>query len=125
VPLVELPAYETPIGAAFYSSQASGAYVFPQAYRGGAFVAAHGSWHQVNGAYAAIPQVVFVPMNAGTPQLPVDWSNPNAQWKPFLTGFQKSDGITRIGRPTGVAVGSQGSLFVADDGAGAVYRIRP
>jgi len=30
-----------------------------------------------------------------------------------------------VGRPSGIAVGAQGSLFLADDGNGAVYRIRP
>jgi glucose/arabinose dehydrogenase len=40
-------------------------------------------------------------------------------------GFQLSNGVTRIGRPTGLAVGAQGSLFVADDTANQVYRIRP
>jgi glucose/arabinose dehydrogenase len=28
-------------------------------------------------------------------------------------------------RPTGVAVGAEGSLFVADDQNNAIYRIRP
>ncbi|MBV9737347.1 MAG: hypothetical protein JO177_04175 [Candidatus Eremiobacteraeota bacterium] len=34
-------------------------------------------------------------------------------------------GGSRIGRPTGVAVGPQGDLFVADDQTGNIYRIRP
>ncbi len=51
-PLVELPAYSTIIGAAFYPDRQSGPYAFPRAYRGGLFVAAHGSWH-VNATDAA------------------------------------------------------------------------
>jgi glucose/arabinose dehydrogenase len=43
----------------------------------------------------------------------------------FVGGFQLADGVTRIGKPTGIAVGAQGSLFVADDVNGMVYRIRP
>ena len=125
VPIVELPAYETLVGAAFYPETISGPFAFPHAYRGGAFVAAHGSWHQIDGRYASMPQVVFVPISGGKPRTPVDWKNPTTQWTPFLTGFQKGDGVTRVGRPTGVAVGALGSLFVADDDAGAVYRIRP
>ena len=31
----------------------------------------------------------------------------------------------RIARPTGIAVGPEGSLFVSDDKAGEIYRIRP
>ncbi len=125
-PLVELPAYSTIIGAVFYPQSVSGAHALPSAYRGGAFLAAHGSWHQVpGGRYAAVPQVVFVPMNGDTPKTSVNWSDPTKQWTAFVTGFQLSDGMTRIGRPTGLAVGSQGSLFIADDAAGAIYRIRP
>jgi glucose/arabinose dehydrogenase len=114
------PAYETPIGAAFYPAQQGGAHAFPAAYRGGAFVALHGSWHQP----PVPPRVAFVPMRGDDPLTPVDWNDPNAQWTPFLEGFQNADG-DRIGRPTGVAVGTEGSLFVADDDAGAIYRIRP
>ena len=125
VPLVELPAYSTIIGAVFYPQSASGTYALPSTYRGGAFLAAHGSWHQINGRFAAAPQVVFVPMNGDTPQRAVNWSDPTKQWSAFVSGFQRSDGVTRIGRPTGLAVGSQGSLFIADDAAGAIYRIRP
>jgi len=117
---VYFPAYETPIGAAFYPAHQRGAYAFPEAYRGGAFVALHGSWHQP----PVPPRVAFVPMRGDDPLTAVDWNDPNAQWTPFLEGFQNADG-DRIGRPTGVAVGPEGSLFVADDEAGVIYRVRP
>ena len=126
VPLVEFPAYETIVGAAFYPQNQTGTYAFPAAYRGGAFVTMHGSWHtDSSGAYVAPPRVVFVPMNGDAPQTPVNWSDPTAQWSGFITGFQLADGTTRIGRPTGIAVGPSGSLFVADDQTGNIYRIRP
>ncbi len=122
VPLsrVVFPAYETPIGATFYPLHPAGAHAFPATYRGGAFVALHGSWHQP----PVPPRVAFVPMRGDDPEKPVDWNDPNVQWKTFVDGFQAGDG-SRIGRPTGVAVGAEGSLFVADDAAGVVYRIRP
>jgi glucose/arabinose dehydrogenase len=125
VPLVELPAYSTLIGAAFYPSSPSGAYAFSTAYRGGVFVAAHGGIHQRGGKYVAPPRVAYVPMTGDTPSTAVNWSDPTQQWSDFVTGFQLADGITRIARPTGVAVGSAGSLFVADEQNGYVYRIRP
>lgn len=125
VPLVEFPAYETIIGAAFYPQNQSGAYAFPTAYRGGAFVAMHGSWHTNSGGYVSPPRVAFVPMNGDSPKTAVDWSNPATQWTDFVSGFQLADGKTRIGRPTGVAVGPSGSLFIADDQTGSIYRIRP
>jgi glucose/arabinose dehydrogenase len=120
VPRVVFPAYETPIGAVFYPLHPSGAYAFGPAYRGGAFVALHGSWHEP----PVPPQVVYVQLSGDEPPAPVDWKNPSAQWKPFVTDFQLDDG-SRIGRPTGVTVGSDGSLFVADDLANVVYRVRP
>jgi len=86
---------------------------------GGAFVAMHGSWHMPPVA----PRVAFVAFRGGRAAKPIDWSDPNVQWSEFLGGFQT--GLWRIGRPTGVAVGPEGSLFVADDQAGAIYRIRP
>jgi len=113
------PAYDTPIGAVFYPPHESGKYAFPPEYAGGAFVALHGSWH----VPPVAPRVAFVPFADGEPAKAVDWNDPDVQWREFLGGFQS--GILRIGRPTGVAVGSQGSLFVADDKAGVIYRIRP
>lgn len=125
-PLVELPAYSTIIGAVFYPEQSRGRYAFPSAYRGTLFAAAHGSWHRAeNGGYAAMPQVVSVAMRDGHPVTAVDWQNPSAQWRTFVGGFQGSSELRRNGRPTGLAIGMEGSLFVADDSNGVIYRVRP
>jgi glucose/arabinose dehydrogenase len=119
VPRAVFPAYDTPIGAVFYPVHPAGAHAFPEAYRGGAFVALHGSWH----IPPVPPRVAFVAMHGDEPATRVDWNDPSAQWQEFAGGFQRF--VSRIGRPSGVTVGSQGSLFVADDAADAVYRIRP
>jgi glucose/arabinose dehydrogenase len=124
-PLAELPAYSTIIGAAFYPAGQKGRYVFPMPYRGGLFVAAHGSWHRGNGGCnAEPPRVAFIAMHDDLPVKPVDWKNPQVQWTDFVSGFQTGCS-GRSGRPTGVTVGPQGSLFIADDAAGAIYRVRP
>jgi glucose/arabinose dehydrogenase len=124
-PRVELPAYSTLIGAAFYPANQGGTHAFPATYRGGVFITAHGSWHKTSGgAFSAVPRVVYVPMTGDAPATSVDWGDPARQWKEFVGGFQLGDGVTRIGRPTGIAVGSQGSLFIADDQNGLVYRVR-
>jgi len=124
-PLVELPAYSTIIGATFYPPRQSGPYAFPASYRGALFVTAHGSWHtDGHGCYAASPQVVSIAMRGDKPAIAVDWSNPARQWSNFVSGFQTGC-HDRAGRPTGIAVGPKGSLFVADDASGAIYRIRP
>jgi len=122
IPRVEFPAYATHIGAVFYPLSATGAYVFPTPIRGDLFVTSHGSWHCCP---STDPQVADVPMNGDTPRAPVNWSNPSVQWTPFMSGFGTTANTNYIGRPTGIAVGSQGSLFVADDLNGVIYRIRP
>jgi glucose/arabinose dehydrogenase len=119
VPRVAVPAYTTPIGMAIYPQNPTGAHAFPAHYRGGLFIGLHGSWHQP----LREPRVVFVPLRGDQPTIPVDWSNPDKQWRQFVGGFQNSAGA-RYGRATGVAVGSDGDLYVADDDRGAVYRVR-
>ena len=59
-------------------------------------------------------------MNGDTPATTVDWTDPTKQWTPFVTGWSQT-----TARATGVTVGAKGSLFVADDATGFVYRIRP
>lgn len=127
VPRVVFPAYETPIGATFYPTDGRGRYAFPSQYRGGAFVTFHGSWHgPSNGLPGYVPpRVIFVPMHGDDPQHAVNWNDPNTQWTQFVGGYQNGGTIQRIGRPTGIAVGPEGSLFIADDQTGAIYRIRP
>jgi glucose/arabinose dehydrogenase len=120
VPRVVFPAYDTPIGAAFYPADAKGKFAFPAAYRGGAFVALHGSWHQP----PVPPRVAFVSFKGTNPAKGVDWNNPAVQWSEFLGGCQSADG-SRVCRPTGVAIGNDGSLFISEDFTGAIYRIRP
>jgi glucose/arabinose dehydrogenase len=123
-PALIFPAYSTLIGATFYPATQSGTYAFPAAWHGGLFASMHGSWHQSGGVPTDPPHVVFIPFSAGAPTRAVNWGDPASQWNDFFTGFQLANG-QRIGRTTGVAVGSQGSLFVADDAAGTIFRIRP
>ena len=74
-------------------------------------------------------------MKGDTPIYPMNWSQggvPESQWArdssgnpdAFIAGFQDRSGI-RYGRPSGVTVGPNGSLFIADDYAGLIYRVRP
>jgi glucose/arabinose dehydrogenase len=44
------------------------------------------------------------------------------EYEDFLTGFVTADG--RVwGRPVGVAVAKDGSLFVSDDGSQSIWRV--
>jgi glucose/arabinose dehydrogenase len=127
IPRAIMPAYDTPIGAVFYPVGQRGRYAFPARYRGGAFVTLHGSWHGPQEGLSGYvpPRVVFIPMHGDDPDTPPNWNDPNAQWSEFVGGYQSGGSDDRIGRPTGITVGSEGSLFVADDLTGAIYRIRP
>ena len=82
----------------------------PAGFATGAFVGEHGSW---NRKPASGYQVVFVPFAGGKPS--------GAKPVPILTGFRVGD--TAFGRPVGVQIGKDGSLLVADDVGGKVWRV--
>jgi len=83
---------------------------FPAEYRGDAFAAEHGSW---NRAKRSGYEVIRVPMKDG---------QATGEYEDFLTGFVRPDGKV-WGRPVGVTVGNDGSLFVTDDGTNSVWHV--
>ncbi|CAN5261725.1 sorbosone dehydrogenase family protein [soil metagenome] len=110
MPIVAFPAHWAPQDLLFY-----GATHFPQRYRGGAFVAWHGSWNR-----APLPQegyrVSFVPFAPdGTPGAP----------ETFADGFTGPNPQPRTAphRPMGLAVGADGSLYIADSSGGRIWRV--
>jgi glucose/arabinose dehydrogenase len=104
-PQIEFPAHQAQLGMTFYNGK-----MFPAQYRGGVFVAAHGSWNRTQ---ATGGLVNFVSMRAdGT----ADKSTV------FAEGWLDENGIYR-GRPVDVAVMKDGSLLISDDFAGAIYRV--
>jgi glucose/arabinose dehydrogenase len=110
-PVVAFPGHWAPDGMAFYTSRQ-----FPLKYRGGVFIAFHGSWNR-----APLPQagykVMFVPMARGAA------TGPSEVFADGFAGPVVSPQGARY-RPTGVTIGPDGSLYVASDqGEGAVFRI--
>ena len=108
--VASFPGHWAPNALLFYSGKS-----FPARYRNGAFIAFHGSWNR-----APLPQggynVVFQPMTKGKAA---------GNFEIFADGFRPATpgaaGTTH--RPTGLAVGPDGSLYIADDAAGTIWRV--
>ena len=83
---------------------------FPSDYAGDGFAAEHGSW---NKAKRAGYEVIRIPMKNG---------KATGEYEDFLTGFVTSDGKV-WGRPVGVTMAKDGSLFVTDDGSKIVWHV--
>ncbi|MEO5578134.1 MAG: sorbosone dehydrogenase family protein [Sphingomicrobium sp.] len=94
-----------PLGLTFSTGQKLG-----DAFATGAFVGLHGSW---NRKPASGYQVVFVPFAGAMPT--------GAKPIVILDGFRVGD--KAHGRPVGVQIGKDGSLLVADDVGGKIWRM--
>jgi glucose/arabinose dehydrogenase len=109
-PVAVFPAHWAPDGMVFYDKDQ-----FPERYRSGVFIAFHGSWNR-----APYPQsgynVVFQPL-AG--------DHAAGRCEVFADGFagMEKSPAKADHRPTGVAVGPDGSLYVSDDVHGRIYKI--
>jgi glucose/arabinose dehydrogenase len=102
-----LGSHVAPLGLAFYNGSS-----FPQRYHGGAFIGMHGSWNRSN---LVGYKVAFVPFQNG---------KPSGAMEDFLTGFVANPRTSEVyGRPVGVAVWTDGSLLVADDGSNKIWRV--
>jgi glucose/arabinose dehydrogenase len=109
-PMIGFPAHWAPNALHFYRGDQ-----LPVRYRGGAFIAFHGSWNR-----APLPQggynIVFAPFDGG---------EPTGEWEVFAEGFA-GDEVSPRGaehRPCGVTEGPDGSLYLSDDAGGRIYRI--
>ncbi len=112
-PLYAFPGHWAPMDLVFYESDG-----FPEFFRHGAFIAFHGSWNR-----APLPQegylVAFVPMDAagrlsGRPIV-------------FADGFKGREPLasprSAAFRPSGLAIGPDGALYVCEDRTGRIWKI--
>ena len=109
-PAAFFPAHWAPNDMVFSASSA-----FPRFYQGGVFIAFHGSWNR-----APAPQggynVVYQPFVGG---------KASGDFLVFADGFA---GATKepgraAHRPTGLAMGPDGALYIADDVKGRIWRV--
>jgi glucose/arabinose dehydrogenase/mono/diheme cytochrome c family protein len=109
-PVAAFPAHWAPDGMVHYDKKQ-----FPTRYRNGVFIAFHGSWNRAPFAQNGY-NVVFQPL-AG--------DRTSGRCEIFADGFagavKSPDKAAH--RPTGLAVGPDGSLYVSDDVRGRIYRI--
>ena len=111
--LMAFPGHWAPDGMLFYSGSQ-----FPAEYRGGAFVAFHGSWNR-----APLPQagfrVVFAPFRLG---------RPSGSYTTFADGFfnpspEPGGASPGTHRPVGLAQGPDGSIYISDDTGGTIWKV--
>lgn len=110
--LIGFPAHWAPNDMLFYTGAG-----LPERYRGGLFIAFHGSWNRM--PPQAGYNVVFVPFADGSPA---------GDWEVFADGFAGTEQIDSPGdaqhRPMGLAQGPDGSLYVTDSRQGRIWRVR-
>ncbi|MEQ8661040.1 MAG: PQQ-dependent sugar dehydrogenase [Gammaproteobacteria bacterium] len=103
-PVLRLEAHAAPLGIEFYRGTA-----FPPEYAGALFVAEHGSWNRRR----KVGYRVMVARFAADGSV--------ASYTPFITGWLR--GQAYLGRPADVATMADGTLLIADDHAGVIYRV--
>jgi len=111
-PIMAFPAHIAPNDLLFYTGSQ-----FPKHYSNGSFIAFHGSWNRTpmnqEGFYVA-----FVPFNN---------TLPSGKWEIFANGFAGMETVNNPGdaihRPTGLAFGTDGSLYISDSVIGTIWRI--
>ncbi len=102
------PAHWAPNDLEFYTGEQ-----FPERYRGGAFIAFHGSWNRAPNPQEGF-QVAFAPASA---------TGFGPAWETFADGFRNEMNPDDHARPVGVAMGPDGSLYVSDSVQGRIWRI--
>ena len=113
-PIMAFPAHWAPNDLVFYQGD-----MFPEKFKNGAFIAFHGSWNR-----APLPQqgymVAFVPFGED--------GLPSGEFERFADQFAGSGEVIETPnsaqyRPTGLAVGPDGSLYISDDNTGRIWRV--
>ena len=112
LPITSFPAHWAPVDLMFYTGKQ-----FPAKYRGGAFIAFHGSWNRAPFAQE-VSNVTFQPFAH---------DNPSGKFEVFASGFAGKAQIMNpndaLARADGVAEAPDGSLYVTESQKGKVWRV--
>jgi glucose/arabinose dehydrogenase len=102
-PVHDFQAHNAPLGISFLNGT-----TLPPEFQRSALVALHGSWNR------SVPD--------GYKVVSLHWQDGNIEERDFLTGFNLDGDIS--GRPVDVVQGPDGAIYISDDYAGAIYRVR-
>lgn len=112
-PLIGFPAHWAPNDLLFHSGRN-----LPAKYADGAFIIFHGSWNRIGLEQDGFV-VVFVPMRDGEVV---------GDWEIFADGFKGAGPVRNPGdaayRPTGLAEGPDGEIYVSEDKNGRIWQVR-
>ena len=109
-PAAYFPGHWAPNSVAFYTGTQ-----FPARYRGGAFIAFHGSWNRAPQPQAGY-NVAFVPMQGDRATGP---------YEVFADGFAGENVAPNTARfrPTAVAMANDGGLYIVDGQVGRIWKV--
>ncbi|MBI4133473.1 PQQ-dependent sugar dehydrogenase [Candidatus Uhrbacteria bacterium] len=102
---IDIPAHSAPLGLAFVPEEG-----WPEEYWHDLIVASHGSWNRT------------VPTGYKLVRMDFDAEGNLLGVEDFITGWLLSTGA--LGRPVDVLVEPGGTMYVSDDKAGVIYRVR-
>jgi glucose/arabinose dehydrogenase len=113
-PLIGFPAHWAPNDLLFHSGTN-----WPEKYAQGAFIIFHGSWNRMPFEQDGF-KLVFVPMRDG---------KVTGDWEVFINDFVGPAPVKNPGqaayRPTGLAEGPDGAIYITEDKQGRIWKVTP
>lgn len=104
-PVQAMGAHVAPLGIKFYTGN-----MFPEEYKGHAFIAEHGSWNRSSKVGYKISLVKLE-------------NNEAVSYETFIDGWLNDESQEAFGRPVDVLFLEDGSLLISDDFGDAIYRV--
>lgn len=103
---LDYQAHSAPINLKFYDAE-----MFPEEYRGDAFVTMRGSWNRFPATGYKVVRLNF------------DESGALQGAEDFVSSWLVEDGMAQFGRVAGLLVLDDGSLLISEDTNGVIYRV--